>query len=729
MSVAPDESIDFMVSSAHLEYHVEIVRLIHGDTNPLGPGFKEVVVDSSVAGDYPGRVQEIKTGSSIEIPDAPALKPDRSFTLAAWILATMPGVGIQGLISTWNEADHAGYGLVLDETGAVSLWLGGETEVVRVSSDKPLNPGVWYQIAASFDAERGEVTLIQRPSPIWPLDPSHVTQTSQVQIPAVRHSNGLLIIGAIGAVNHFNGKIDSPLLLNRALMTDEIQAFTSGSIDFDSDPALIARWDFSQEISSSLVIDRGPNGLHGTAINLPTRGVTGHNWSGDEVNHRHSPGEYGAIHFHSDDLDDVGWEVSFSWLVPANLKSGVYATRLTCGDDEDYLPFVVRPPRSTATAKIAYLISTFTYLAYANEHVPPEPVELYPFLDRDAHLDEYRYIAENKLHSMYDVHADGSGVCYASWKRPMVNTRPKATFRIYSSPERLGTDLYLVDWLENFGFDYDAIADEQIHEEGIDILQHYNVLVTGCHPEYWTAPMMAALDGYITAGGRVMYLGGNGFYWVTGVDPERPHVIEIRRWRGTETWEASPGEYHLSTTGELGGLWRNRNRAPQKLLGVGFTSQGNDFSRPYVRQPESHDPRAAFIFEGIEDETIGDFQSLMLRHGAAGYEIDRADRALGTPPHALVLATAAGFSNSYQHVIEEVLSTDEAQGGPVDPLVRADIVFFEGPQGGAVFSVGSIAWLGALSFNHHQNNVSRMTRNVLTRFASDEPILPPADQP
>ena len=38
-----------------------------------------------------------------------------------------------------------------------------------------------------------------------------------------------------------------------------------------------------------------------------------------------------------------------------------------------------------------------------------------------------------------------------------------------------------------------------------------------------------------------MYLGGNGFYWVTGVDPERPHVIEIRRWRGTETWEADAG--------------------------------------------------------------------------------------------------------------------------------------------------------------------------------------------
>jgi N,N-dimethylformamidase len=245
-------------------------------------------------------------------------------------------------------------------------------------------------------------------------------------------------------------------------------------------------------------------------------------------------------------------------------------------------------------------------------------------------------------------------------------------------------------------------------------------VITGTHPEYWTRPMLDALDRYLDAGGRVMYLGGNGFYWVTGVDAERPHVIEIRRWRGTETWEAEPGEAFLSTTGEQGGLWRNRNRAPQKRLGVGFTAQGNDFSRPYVLQPDSDDPRAAFIFEGVSGETIGDFPSLMLRHGAAGYEIDRADFALGTPPHALIVATASGFSDSYQHVVEEILSTDGERGGTASPLVRADMVYFEGSNGGAVFSVGSIAWCGSLSYNNGDNDVSRVTENVLRRFMADE---------
>ena len=158
---------------------------------------------------------------------------------------------------------------------------------------------------------------------------------------------------------------------------------------------------------------------------------------------------------------------------------------------------------------------------------------------------------------------------------------------------------------------------------------------------------------------------------------------------------------------------------PQKLTGVGFTSQGFDSSLPFRRLADSHDPRAAFVFEGVvDDELIGD--SGLVMGGAGGYEIDRADSLLGTPPHALVLATATGFTDVYQHVVEEVDAMNRVQGGSVNPLVRADMVYFECPEGGAVFSVGSIAWCGSLSHNNYNNNVSRITVNVLSAFASDK---------
>ncbi len=101
---------------------------------------------------------------------------------------------------------------------------------------------------------------------------------------------------------------------------------------------------------------------------------------------------------------------------------------------------------------------------------------------------------------------------------------------------------------------------------------------------------------------------------------------------------------------------------------------------------------------------------------------DRTDAPLGTPHHALILAASSGHSDAYQHVIEEVLISDSRQGGTVNPKVRADMVYFEYPNGGAVFSTGSIAWCGALSQNNYDNNVSRITGNVLRRFASSEPM-------
>ena len=144
-------------------------------------------------------------------------------------------------------------------------------------------------------------------------------------------------------------------------------------------------------------------------------------------------------------------------------------------------------------------------------------------------------------------------------------------------------------------------------------------------------------------------------------------------------------------------------------------------------QEDSNDSRVDFIFKGVnrDDELIGDHPSLMLNHGAAGDEVDRLDFGLGTPPHALLLATSAGrHTKAYHHVIEEMFTTDSSQHGEVNEFVRSDVVFFETPKGGAVFSTGSINWCGVLSYDEYNNDISVITDNVVTRFASDEPLPP-----
>jgi N,N-dimethylformamidase len=174
------------------------------------------------------------------------------------------------------------------------------------------------------------------------------------------------------------------------------------------------------------------------------------------------------------------------------------------------------------------------------------------------------------------------------------------------------------------------------------------------------------------------------------------------------------GERHNQFDGEFGGLWRSNGRAPQRLVGVGFVAEGFDSCHWYERISASLDPRVAFIFAGVgERERIGDFGVL---GGAAGLELDAADAALGTPAHALVLARSAGHSNVYLLTVEEMMSTHPSVDGLDNPIVRAELVFFETPSGGAVFATGSIAWAASLCHRHYSNNVAQITRNVVHRF-------------
>src|SRR5207245_1575213 len=135
-------------------------------------------------------------------------------------------------------------------------------------------------------------------------------------------------------------------------------------------PGVVAAWDFAADIGSSTVRDSSPSGLSGETVNLPTRAVTDHTWSGREINWTAAPDQYAAIHFHDDDLEDAGWQPDFEFRVPETLRSGVYAARLQADAGEaEYVPFYVRPPRGTATARVAFLAPTLTYLAYANERL------------------------------------------------------------------------------------------------------------------------------------------------------------------------------------------------------------------------------------------------------------------------------------------------------------------------------------------------------------------------
>ena len=722
LTVRPGEPIRFMVSTVHREFRARVVRLIHGDTNPSGPGLIEREVDAAADGTYPGREQSIWPGSHVEVPDHPALRPER-LTVIAHAYPTTPDRGRQGIVTKWSEHSGIGYGLFVAEDGSAEFRIGNGATVTRVSSGHPLASHRWHLVAGWYDTAAEQAGVLQVPRERAGSQAGHVWHRSSATGPsAVGHSDVPVLLAASWtgerAGHHFNGKISAPRVLADVPASPEsILEWAAGG---DTAPGLIARWDLAEGIDSSLVTDRSDNGFHGTAVNMPTRGVTGPRWNGRAAHFQAAPASYDAIHFHDDDIEDVGWSPDAEWQVPVDLPSGVYALRLDAADSaRDHVPFFVVPRPGEATAEVAYLAPTNTYYAYANERLEDSlGPDFQPAYTEDQ--DRYDYMAANRLLSMYDRHSDGSGVCYSSRLRPNLTMRPSHYMRANGIPHLFSGDLHLVDWLVHEGYPHDVLTDEALHFDGAALLDGYQVVITGTHPEYWSAQMLDALDEYLAGGGRLMYLGGNGFYWVTAFDPERPHVIEIRRTPGTtRAWEAAPGEYHLSSTGEPGGLWRHRGREPQKLLGVGFTAQGFDRNAPYYVNPDL-DERAEFVFDGIDtaDGKIADQPSLVLRHGAAGFELDRADYALGTPVGTLLLASTrhSDFSDSYQHVVEEIMMSNSRQGATVNELVRADMVLVPYPQGGAVFSVGSISWCGGLSVDDYTSDVSVVTRNVLDAF-------------
>jgi N,N-dimethylformamidase len=730
VSVAPGETIGFKVSGHGLAaYRADIVRLRAPETGPDAPGFREEVVATPVSREYPARQQGIHLGSYAIVPPAPRLGTLQSFTVQAFVWPTTPGRGRQALLGTWSVATWTGFGLGLDERGALALWLGDGMEVEAHTTTVPLLERKWYFVAATYDAAAGSVHLYQEPLADHTLDlggPLHVERRAR-RVP--KPGPGAFLMagwhaghGRVGG--HYNGKLDRPRLADRVLERAAMAALAAGPTTAGLESAVVAAWDFSLDIESDRITDRSPSRLHGRTVNLPARGMTGHNWTGAEMSWTKAPEQYGAIHFHDDDLDDAGWQTDFTLIVPAGLPSGAYAARLTGGSAECHVSFFVRPPRSRTAAPrpdVAYLASTATYTVYCNNRARFTGAWTELVQGRLTVMD-----ATDKLlldyplgRSTYCVHSDGSGVCYGTRLRPATNIRPKGRLWNYCA------DLFVIDWLEHAGPRYDIVTDDDLHREGLALLEPYRVVVTGTHPEYLSLEMLDALDAYVRRGGRLMYLGGNGFYWRIAYHPTKPGIIEVRRSEdGTRAWAAEVGEYYMSFTGEYGGLWRRQGRAPNRLAGAGFISQGFDASSYYRRTPASRDPRVAFMFEGIgPDELIGDFGTL--RGGAAGLEIDCYDRLLGSPAHALVVASSEGHSNSFQLVNESVLVAHGATDGPQNPAIRADMVFFECPGGGAVFSTGSIAYAGSLPFKGYDNNVARLTTNVLRRFLDAAPFTEP----
>lgn len=751
-TVRPGQQVDFMVSCrGDGAYRADLVRITCADNLSSAQMFKEEQIDAPFSGQYPGRVQATSTGSYVEIAPSAVLDSLTSFTVQAMVCPTLlpegvrvrqggvlnswedPVFGEQHLISRWDNRAREGWALLLDETGRAVFMAGRGAHVHRAVLDTALIQDKWFLVAGSLDAENGVLYVAAQAVDhaaadrvSWPAMRQHERYSRVEPAPQVGPLRFAACADGPGARTRlkpaccFNGRLDRVRLTAGMLALEDTFALAQTTIPSSLKSRVIGFWDFSSDIERIEITDLSANALHGVTINVPMRAVRGVGWDGSVDDWRARPDHYSAIHFHDDDLDDAEWQSDFSYTVPTDLPSGIYAARLRKGESEDYIPFFVAPPKGQARAAVALLLPTLSYTAYTNvtglstfkikrritdATGQPHLIEqdLHPCLLQNAEDEAFLLKHLRELgKGIYSNHTDGTLATSASQRHPNMTIKPKGI------TWTLVADTHLTDWLEQKRIPYDVITDDLLHAEGVELLTRYGVVLTGNHPEYCSKRMLDAIDQYQRGGGRWMYLGGNGFYCVTSVHSQLPGVIEVRK-DHMFAGHCSHTEARHAFDGIRGGLWQDNARAPQLLMGVGFRASYWEDGVPYKRLPDSYQSRAAFIFEGVSSETFGDYG--LLSRAAAGQEVDAIDVECGTPAHALHLARATFVQDSF--VAENYIRKR--------PLI-ADVVFFETPNGGAVFSVGSMTWVGSLSHNRYQNDVSRITENVLRRFVGKKPF-------
>jgi hypothetical protein len=365
--------------------------------------------------------------------------------------------------------------------------------------------------------------------------------------------------------------------------------------------------------------------------------------------------------------------------VEAPPRSGLYYFHATTRSGLCFtFPWIVAPSRPQAA--VAVLASNITWNVYNNfggrsNYIHPDELPPVPIVNSRQEIK--RYIDPR----------------YQSWGAesylPLAFERPEPINHI--DPHEGITDPIegraachvapaewrLLGWLEREGFAYDLYAETQLHDGTLD-LTRYKVLILSAHPEYWTRRMYDLVKAWVfEAGGKLIYLGGNGLN--CEVELLDDHRVLCHNTAISSLWPDGMGGAESR--------FARRHESEAHLLGVVFTPSGIMTGAPYRVIDGSH-----WVFKeaGLKTRDLFGQASLHVRcpGGASGHETDKISPC----------------SPANVHLLAKGLNPDN--GG-------AEMVLFDTPSGGAVFSAGSICFVSSLPVD---DAVSKITAAVLGKF-------------
>ena len=327
LSVAPGDSIRFMVSTRAPSFAAALVRL-------AGAGGPDEI-PSDLDGAYAGRAQELRPGSYVVVEDTPPLEAGTGFTLEAWVWPATPGRRPQAL---------AGYDRTAATRSQPTRWAPQRsTSTARSSRPGSRSAAGHGTTSRRPTTRRPDARVVQQPLKEWPGAAGRAAAEAAVEpwSPAAAPFCSLR-----GAIPRMHISTASSRRRGCSMQTACSSPVGTSAATTPRNTSRICR--VAADTAAASICRCGQSPVH---------------WCGRTTDAGQAPADYASIWFHDDDLEDARWEPSIELRVPESLPSGAYAMRVSTADADDELPFFVRPSRGTATADIAVLMPTLSYLA------------------------------------------------------------------------------------------------------------------------------------------------------------------------------------------------------------------------------------------------------------------------------------------------------------------------------------------------------------------------------
>lgn len=348
----------------------------------------------------------------------------------------------------------------------------------------------------------------------------------------------------------------------------------------------------------------------------------------------------------------ANWETSYSFTIPDDWKNGMYAARLR--------------DRSGNTSYITFIVKGNKNNLKGDIAVLASTNTWQAYNDWGG-LSFYTNANDDDDTNLFD-----SGI--VSLMRP--NPQGDPTNGIGHTA---GAELHVLSWLESEGHPYKLITDYDLDKEP-SILDQFRVLIISTHNEYWTPNMYDSLERFLNRGGSLLYLSGNGVYWKALLNDK--DQLEVRKDFKRHKFDNTQGGYWT----------KHLNRSESSVLGVRFQNSGFSVPAPYKVLKADH-----WIYKNTglaNGDLIGKTGLTAVKDstgGASGWETDQMDQ--NSPPNSVLLARGINTKGK-----------------------GAEMVYYDHPGGGGVFSVGSITFGGSLAVD---KDLKTMVNNVLERFLSD----------